>query len=286
MRSDKQVLAFLVIAIALTLASCKTTSVNEVTVTVPMPASEVALAATTYRPDGDGPFPLVVLSHGTPTSAHQRAGYGYWRKPEIIETFVSRGFAVIVPIRRGFGATGGTYVEGMGSCADPEFYRSGLVAAEDILAAVNYASQLPFVDRTRILLVGQSWGGIASIAAASHKPEGVIAVANFAGGRGGNPSTRPGEPCFPERMAEAIGRYAKTIDVPVFWHYAENDKYFAPKYARQWFNAFENNGGKGKLVMQPPFGNDGHNIFVSWDGVRFWGPALDQFFTEFNLQQP
>ncbi len=279
------ILKFLLAGILLLqLVACNSIPVNKARVTVPVPNSGVSLAATTFRPEGNGPFPLIVLSHGTPTSGSQRAGYGYWDQPGIIEAFVQRGYAVIVPIRRGFGMTGGEYVEGMGSCDDPEFYRSGLVAAQDIMAALAYAKTLPFVDINKILLVGQSWGGIASMAAASLKPEGVVAVANFAGGRGGNPATRPGEPCFPDRMADAIGEYAKSIAVPVFWHYAENDKFFSPKYARQWFDAFKNGGGKGQLIIQPPFGNDGHTIFVSADGVRLWGPALDQFLAEINRQ--
>ena len=44
----------------------------------------------------------------------------------------------------------------------------------DVLAAVRYAQTLPQVDRNRVVLVGQSAGGFASLAAASHAPQGWL----------------------------------------------------------------------------------------------------------------
>jgi dienelactone hydrolase len=163
---------------------------------------------------------------------------------------------------------------GISHCDDPDFYHAGLVASQDVLAAVRFGASLPYVDKNRILLAGQSWGGIASLAAASQRPEGVIAVANMGGGHCGNPVRYPGKPRHPDRMAEAIGKYTQTINVPVLWHYAENDQFFSPHAARLWFEAFTQNGGKGKLVLQPSFGSDGHTVFVSWDGAKLWAPAL------------
>ena len=279
-------LVTLLLILVLTISGCTSLPTNGTVVSIPLPDSNAKLAATTYRPQGNGPFPLVVVSHGTHPTDSERAGYGYWYRSGIIETFLSKGYAVLVPIRRGYGATGGTFMEGLGNshCNDPEFYQAGLVAAQDILAAVRYGASLPYVDKRRILLAGQSWGGVASLAAASQRPDGVIAVANMGGGHCGNPVRYPGKPRHPDRMAEAIGKYAKTIDVPVLWHYAENDKFFSPDASKLWFDAFTQNGGKGKFVLQPPFGSDGHMIFIDWDGVKLWAPAVDQFLSEYALK--
>ena len=43
-------------------------------------AKEVNLTATIYRPDGDGPFPLIVLSHGTSPNAPERSKIGRFRR--------------------------------------------------------------------------------------------------------------------------------------------------------------------------------------------------------------
>ena len=163
-------------------------------------AKDVNLTATIFRPNGDGPFPLVVLSHGTPPNALERVKIGRFRRIPQTREFIKRGFAVIVPIRRGHGETGGDYAEDSGKCSAPIYYQSGRESARDVLAARDFAARLPFVNSECILLIGQSTGGFASIAAASFDPPGVVGVVNFSGGRGGDPVTRPGEPCVPQSM--------------------------------------------------------------------------------------
>ena len=250
---------------------------------VPAPHADHPLAATLVRPPGIGPFPLIVLNHGAPYSDRIRAGYGYWDKPALLGQFVRRGFAVIVPVRRGFGATGGRYAEDYGGCVDADFRRSGLAAADDIIAAVRFAARLPFVDGSRILLVGQSAGGFSSIAAASRQPPGVIAVANFSGGRAGDPEERPGRPCLAGRMADTIEAFARTVEVPVLWHYVENDLFFSPTVARRWFEAFRRGGGVGTLVIQPPVPS-GHSVLLAREGAAIWGPVFDRFLADYGLR--
>jgi len=235
------------------------------------------LVATTYMPDGPGPFPLIVLSHGNPPNAHDRIKIGRYRKLAQIREFIRMGFTVIVPIRRGYGATGGTFAEDTGSCRAPDFEAAGAEAAKDLLATVNFADTLPQVDRERVILVGQSAGGFASLAAASYAPKGLIAVVNFSGGRGGRPATHPGEPCAPERMADAIGHFAATTRVPVLWHYVQNDMYFSPDVVRTWFDAFQAAGGTGQLVIEQPFGRDGHGMFAVDSAIPIWEPGFEKF---------
>jgi dienelactone hydrolase len=266
-------------------------SLHEQVVLVPLPqgSTHEALVATTYRPNGDGPFPLLVLSHGSPANAAARSRMGHYRVLPRIREFTRRGFAVIVPMRRGYGETGGEWIERYGSCEDPDFYSAGHAAASDVLATVEFAATLPYVDRKRIVLLGQSAGGIASIAAASRAPDGVLAAVNFSGGRGGRRSrTDSGNPCGPRAMAAAIGMFATTIRIPVLWHYAENDRLFGPVHVREWFRAFEVAGARGKLVMQPPFGKDGHRMFAALDGAPLWTAAFDRFLAEiaFPLNPP
>jgi len=246
-------------------------------------AVPAALVATAYKPDGPGPFPVVILSHGSPGSAAERQRMGRYRVLSRIQEFVHRGFAVIVPMRRGYGDTGGPWAERYGSCEAPDFYSAGLEAAADLLAVIRVARTLPHVNPERIVLVGQSAGGFASIAAASRAPAGVIAVVNLSGGRAGNPRTHPGEPCASDRMALTIHRFAKTIRVPVLWHYAENDRFFGPAHVRAWFQAFREAGAPGTLVMRPPFGEDGHRIFASPSGLPIWTSAVDEFLRSIGM---
>lgn len=244
------------------------------------------IVATTYMPDGPGPFPLIVLSHGSPPDARDRPKVGRYRELPQIRTFIQLGFAVIVPIRRGYGATGGTDEEDAGSCQNPDYLGAGKQAARDVLAAVAYGQALPQVDRNRVVLVGQSAGGFASLAAASYAPKGLVAVVNFSGGRGGNPVTHPGMPCDPRQMADTIAHFASTTRVPVLWHYVENDKYFGPDVVATWFAAFKAAGGQGQLVVEPPFGKNGHGMFSVKSSIPIWLPHFEQFVTPLVSARP
>ena len=246
-------------------------------------AKELTLTATIFRPNGDGPFPLIVLSHGTAPNVLERAKIGRYRRIPQIREFVSRGFAVIVPIRRGFGATGGDYAEYIGKCASPIYYEACRTAGSDIVAAVDHAVKRPEINPNCVILVGQSTGGLSSLAAASMNPKGLIAVVNFSGGHGGDPAAHPGVPCDPQSLRATFAKFSQTIKVPVLWHYAENDQYFSPKYANEWFSTFQQEGGKGRLVIQPPFGKDGHRLFASDKAIPIWTKEFDAFLIDFNV---
>jgi dienelactone hydrolase len=263
-------------------------ALREEVVRIPLPpeAQWPSLAATTYRPQGEGPFPVIILNHGSPASAAEREKMGRYRVLDRVQEFVIRGYAVVVPMRRGYGLTGGKWAEQFGRCAAPDYFAAGELSAIDVIASTKYAARLPWADSRQIVLLGQSAGGFAAIAAASKRPAGVVAVVNFSGGRGGRPDTHPGEPCDAENMKRAISRYAQTIRVPVLWHYAENDRYFSAAHVRNWFHAFEAEGATGTLVMQPPFGRDGHNIFVAAAGRPIWTSAFDVFMLRSGYSLP
>jgi dienelactone hydrolase len=208
---------------------------------------------------------------------------GRYRPLPQIREFTRRGFAVIVPMRRGYGDTGGAWAERYGACGMPDYYRAAREAAKDVIATVEFAQALPYVKRDRVILVGQSAGGIASIAAASDNPAGVIGVVNFSGGRGGRPYTHPGDPCVAGNMTDAIAKLARTIKVPVLWHYSENDQFFSPRHVRAWFKAFEDAGAPGRLVMQPSFQWDGHALFAAAHGLPIWTAAFDRFLKDIRF---
>lgn len=236
------------------------------------------MVATVLRPQGNGPYGVVILNHGNPVSAHARTNYARPRFVNVAPVFARRGYVVVMPMRRGFGETGGPFVENAGSCAGPDFRRAGRGAAESVMAAYEYARSLPYVDRARIVFAGQSGGGFASVyTAATHAPEGLVAVLNFAGGRGGNPETRPGTPCDGDQLERIFGELGARTKVPVLFHYAENDLYFDAAHSKRWYDAFTAAGGKGEYVLQPPFGRNGHSIFMAASGVRHWLPAVGRF---------
>jgi dienelactone hydrolase len=265
------------------------TSLREEIHTVRVAEADATIVVTTFRPSGAGPFPWIVLSHGTaPTAAANRA-LGRYRPLAPVREWVHRGYAVVVPVRRGYGASGGDKFGDSygGSCSRPDFRRAGEGAALDLLATVEWAKAQRDLDGKRWLLVGQSAGGFASIYTASKRPDGLVAVLAFAPGRAGRPDTHPGDPCSPERMAELFASVAPRIAVPVLWFYAENDQYFGPRVVRMWFESFRAAGGRGELVVIPPFSAArGHGVFSAPTGTLLWTAAVASFFRSQGVTLP
>ncbi|MFA5111898.1 MAG: CocE/NonD family hydrolase, partial [Desulfobaccales bacterium] len=193
---------------------------------------QLTLEATLYRPSGPGPFPLVVLSHGTPRNPRQRVAQGRLRYDAQSWEFVSMGFAVVIPMRRGYGHSEGPYAEDEGTCGQARFYEAGLESARDLRAAVAAVSRLPLIDPQRLVLAGHSSGGFASLVLASQGLPGVRGVINFSGGRG---SMEEGN-CSPARLIEACALLGRHTRVPTLWVYAENDTYFPPWLARDMWS--------------------------------------------------
>lgn len=236
-----------------------------------------SIAATILRPEGPGPFGAVVLNHGVPGTRAERLKESSELMMGAASVFARNGYAVVMPLRRGFGASGGEWAEDPGSCDNPDFRRGERAAAADVLAAYAYARKRPYVDRERMILAGQSAGGVASIYAAAQQPEGLAAVLAFAAGRGGDPSGPVGVPCSAERLAEVFAELGRAVRAPVLLYYAENDRYFGPDTSRAWYAQFKAGGAPAEYVLQPPFGTNGHFVFTDKNGVGLWLPVVDQF---------
>ncbi len=244
---------------------------------LPAPQSGVTMRATLFRPPGAGPFPLVVINHGTTQSAAARAQYRAPLYAAAASFFVRRGYAVLVPQRPGHGETGGPYLEGNGSCAGADYRRSGLATAASIAAAIDYITAQNFIGKTPAIVVGHSAGGWGALALASRNPRNVKAVINFAGGRGGRVNGRPDNNCAPERLVAAAGEFGAHARIPSLWLYAGNDSYFSPDLSQRMAEAYRRAGGQVEFHLLPAFGADGHRLIDSEDAVAIWGPLVEKF---------
>jgi len=229
---------------------------------------------TQFKPDGDGPFPFVVLNHGR--SGTNRAQPPRFRYTQQARYFVQRGFAVFEPTRIGYGALGTEPdPEDSGPCRGKNYAPMAEAASQEILAVIAYAARQSYVDPQRLLIVGQSVGGYSTVASTAKNPPGLIAAINFAGGSGGDPVAHPGEPCEGYKLESMYATFGSTSKAPMLWIYTENDQYFSPKYSKAWHAAFVNAGGKAELKLLPPFGSDGHSLFSA--GIKIWEPLVSQF---------
>lgn len=131
----------------------------------------LALVGYLYKPAGPGPFPTLVWNHGS----EQNPGGGP-QFDSVAAIFVPAGYAVLAPLRRGHGDSQGDYIQDR---IEASFRESGATATErlmvqlmeseqlsDQLAGLSYAKTLAFVDTSRLVVAGCSYGGIQTLLAA------------------------------------------------------------------------------------------------------------------------
>jgi dienelactone hydrolase len=228
------------------------THLNEEIIRVPAgPTAAVSLETTVYKPDGPGPFPLLVINHGKAPGdpkLQSRDRFVY-----MASAFVRRGYAVMVPMRTGFANSTGKYIEhGCNMTAN------GYTQANDVRDVIRYASRQGWVDAQHIVVAGQSYGGLATMALTTQTIPGVRGVMNFAGGLkmvGGNCD-------WQEALVRAFGEYGRRSKVASMWMYGANDQYFPPALAGRLHHAYTDAGGRAELVAFGPFKRDAHTMLA------------------------
>ncbi|OFX02899.1 MAG: hypothetical protein A3D94_09495 [Alphaproteobacteria bacterium RIFCSPHIGHO2_12_FULL_66_14] len=251
---------------------------REQVVRVPGPGGS-NLVTRVIRPPGEARHPLVVINHGSPADGSQRARMEPPRYTALSSWLLARGYVVALPLRRGYGESGGALAEAYGRCDTPDYYGAGLRSAADIQATIDFMRSQPYVAADRTVVVGQSAGGWATIALSSRNPPGVAGLVNFAGGRGGHQKLPQGGigNCTPGALVEAAAKYGTTARLPMLWIYAENDSFFEPALARRMAEAYDRAGGNATYKALGPFGRDGHGLAGANSGVSLWGPLVESF---------
>jgi dienelactone hydrolase len=239
------------------------------------------IAVTIVREVGAGPRPFLVLHHGRGTTPAERASMGLQTYPANARYFAERGFVVIIPTRVGYGVSGGPDVEETGGCAFKRFADGVAVAVAETRQVIDYARQLPYVDRDRGIVVGESFGGLVAIAVASSDIPGVVGAVSVAGGDGGDSVRHVDQPCRPDQLRETFARYGTANRLPTLWMYSANDRFWGPVYPRQWYQAFRLAGGRGQFVELPADKNNGHFIFNR--NAPAWHPPFERFVGELQL---
>ena len=228
---------------------------------------DVAQMVTTwFLPPGAGPFPVVVFSHGRAPGADGRANVQIGVSRAQLHYWLAKGVAVVSPVRPGYGQSTGGDVENSGVHHDaagrcttrPDFSKTADAAVLTVSATLAWLHDQPWADTSDVLLVGQSVGGLTTVAAGALDPAGVVGYVNFAGGTGGNPERSPGASCDPGQLRGIYARYGEATHVPNLWIYAMNDQY----------------------ADAVPDG-DGHGL--SHHAASLWAPAVGAFLSRIGF---
>ena len=224
----------------------------------------VKLETTIFKPPGEGPFPLLMMNHGKASGNphfQPRARYTV-----ISREFVKRGYAVVIPMRKGFSQSTGLYVAGGCNIAG-----NGRAQADDLESALEYALAQPWADKSRVVIAGQSHGGLTAMAFGARNFPGVKGLINFAGG------LRIEDCTWRSALVDAFADYGTKTKVPSVWFYGANDSYFNPEVAAKMLAAYNAAGGQATLIAYGPFKNDSHGMSSSQDGVDIWWPETEKF---------
>src|ERR1700733_6401903 len=236
------------------------------------------------RPGGAAPARLVVINHGSPANSADRPKMQVGRcDQEAAQWFLTRGYVVAFPLRRGYGPTGGEWAENYGRCDQADYFHAGLETARDIDAAINALTTLPFVRANDVVVVGQSAGGWGTIAYDSVPHPKVAAFVVMAGGRGGHIHGPPNVNHQPGRLAVARGRFGATATTPMLWVYAGNDSFFGPAIARALYQSFTDRGGRAEFETPERFDGDGHRLFFGAGGSTLWRPMVERYLSQQSL---
>jgi dienelactone hydrolase len=242
-------------------------------------ARELRLESFLYRPASPGPFPVLVFNHGSTGGGRvSPTTTVYFTYPEVARFFVERGWAVLIAMRRGRGASGGEYLERY-DC--DRLILSGGVdrAVEDLDAVLAFVSAQGWADTSRLLLGGMSRGAFLSVTYPARRTTNARGVLNFAGGW-------TVERCDNaiRFQADAFAEAGRGNKLPMLWLYSENDRNYGPGAIRSYHRAFTLAGGRAELQIFPPIGHDGHILLPG--AVDVWRTAVQSFLVQIGLERP
>jgi dienelactone hydrolase len=235
------------------------------------PSSGLRIQGYFYQPAGSGPFPILIYNHGS------RAGFE--RRPvpwvRLAGLFVTAGYAVLVPERRGYGRSEGPgWSEAVGSDVGSVLIQRLQDETDDVLAAVDYLRSVPPADISRLGIVGWSLGGIVTLFAIS-RSRGFRAAVDQAGGV----LMWRRSPVLQAALRQA----ARDVTCPVLLVDAQNDA--APEAIPTLSQVMDAAALPHQLMMYPPFTPTaqeaaiapGHLLF-SAEGLPIWGRDTIGFF--------
>ncbi|WP_406231803.1 alpha/beta hydrolase family protein [Nocardia sp. NBC_01009] len=133
-------------------------------------SGDITIAGTLTQPQGNGPFPAVLLITGSGPQDRDETMMGHKPFLLIADTLTRAGYAVLRTDDRGVGGTGGNL--------DAANYTD---LSGDAAAGVSFLRSRPDIDRARVGLFGHSEGGYLAPLVAARPDSGVAFVIAMAG---------------------------------------------------------------------------------------------------------
>lgn len=129
-------------------------------VNVEFESQQAVLRGRLYRPEGNGPFPVVVMTHGTSATITMTTD-------RYAEAFREAGLAVLLYDHRNFGSSGG----------EPRQQINPWVQARGYRDAMTYLESAPGVDPGAMAIWGDSYSAaeVIAVGAVDERPAAIVA---------------------------------------------------------------------------------------------------------------
>ena len=252
--------------------------------TVVIHSGSATLHAMLWRPQGSGPFPAILLNHGSGRTREDLERLGpYERNAEILgPVFASHGYVFLYLFRRGVGLSadqGANAVELMNgeSAAHGQGARNALQLQllenremDDAISGLKFLRALPYVEAHNVGVVGHSFGGSLTVLMAEREANLRAVVVFSCAGYSFDRS-----PELRARLLAAVDHIA----APVFFIHAEND--YSLSSGKVLDTRRGQTGKPHRLKIYPPIGNtpdEGHDFLHL--GVNIWEPDVFAFLDE------
>lgn len=242
---------------------------------VHFPSGKLTLGGELYLPEGKGPFPVVLYSHGSAPGMKNSLA-----SAAIAPKFIENGWAFFMPYRRGQGLSEdqGRYImdeinrawwNPFESAAEKlvEIHKGAQL--DDQMAALTWLRKQSFVDSNRIATVGNSFGGI-QVMLGMAKAEYCAGVSAAGAAQSWGDS---------EELQELLKSAAAAANGPIFFFQAENDYDVTP--SKVLLSTMKNAGKQARIKIYPEFGSgeeEGHSL--PYRGVSIWFDDALQFINE------
>jgi carboxymethylenebutenolidase len=263
------------------LAAAESPTTNK---TVEVRNGAVTLHGLIWRPQGKGPFPAVLLNHGSGRTREELERLGpYEKQADLLgPVFARHGYVFLYLFRRGVGLSadqGANALDLMNqeAAAHGQEARNALQMKllengdmTDALAGLKFLRALPEVDVSKVAVIGQSFGGSLTLLLAEREPK-LRAVVIFSGA--GYSWDR--SPELRERLFTAVAH----IQAPIFFIHATND--YSLGSGKELDARLAQLGKPHRLKIYPPIGKtveDGHGFMYL--GVSVWEPDVFGFLDE------
>ena len=237
------------------------------------PLRPVTLETTLFLPPGPGPFPLAVMNHGATNISSSNRGERY-RFTAAAYYFLSRGYAVALPMMRGFSRSGGVLTR-----AGCDLASVARLNGRDLRGAIErLVATRREIDGTRIVVAGQSFGGWNTLGLGTAPPAGTRALVVINGVIRSS-DCKDQDPA----LIAAAGQLGREAKVPALLFYGDNDSLISVPTWRGIVDSYKRAGGSAELVAFGRYGEDSHQMLSDPASIAFWGAKADAFLARAGL---